>query len=229
MRRFFRMHGNGSDKRVYKRYTVEGIHGNMLFATEVRVLNLSDGGAAIEADKRLNMGADYTLKLQNARTSVKLQGLVVWSNISHSRHTEKGDTVPIYHAGLQFTKMSEQQYEDLQKFLDKHKIAQKRRLSGLRFLIRGDHSAKVSYPFEYEVKTLSMGGMLIRSNQSFQERQTFDMEIFLDDHVSVNFAGRVTSCFEKLEDGNKLFDVGIAFENVDDSGMINLEEYLKML
>jgi len=201
----------------------------MLFAADVRILNLSDGGVAIEAEKRMNMGADYVLKLKDLKTSLALRGVVVWSYITNSRHTDTGDSVPIYHAGLQFRNLSEEQYKELQRFLNMHQIAKQNRLNSLRFIIGGDHTSVVSYPFDYEVKMLSLGGMLIRSNQSFELNQTFPMAIELGHQVSVRFTGRIASCLEKQSGGKNFFDVGIAFTNVSDKDQINIEEYLKLL
>jgi len=55
------------EERRYKRFFIEGkdVQCRMFFATEVEILNISFGGGALSLNKRLNMGEEYTLKIES--------------------------------------------------------------------------------------------------------------------------------------------------------------------
>ncbi len=53
------------EKRRYKRFSVDSaeMDGNMVFAHAVKIINISIGGVALKADRKLNVGCEYTLKI----------------------------------------------------------------------------------------------------------------------------------------------------------------------
>lgn len=215
-------------KRKHKRYPVDGLHGNMLLASDVNIINLSLGGAAIEAEKRLNIGREYTLKLEGGKEPLALKGVVVWSVISRSRQTAKGDSVPVYTAGLQFKEIFDEKARSLMDFLDSKRTPGEGRLSGLRFLIESKQPAVLNYPFNYRVKNISADGMEIETDQDFNPREVFMMELFLDEMVPVSLSGRVASCREIAGDANA-YQVDIKFLSMSDEHRVMLEEFVKSL
>ena len=90
------------ERRSFPRFTVDimDIHGKMLFANDVKILDISMGGVLLKADRRLNIGRDYTMKLESKGKILNVQGTVVRSMLSESRKDEKGEIVPIYTAGM---------------------------------------------------------------------------------------------------------------------------------
>lgn len=46
----------------------------MLFSSEINILNISVGGAAIETPRRLNLGGEYTLKLEDKGKTFSIKG-----------------------------------------------------------------------------------------------------------------------------------------------------------
>jgi c-di-GMP-binding flagellar brake protein YcgR len=218
-----------SQKRRHKRYHVEGIHGNMLFASEVNILNLSLGGAAIEADKRLNIGREYTLKLEHKGKTISVRGLVVWSVISRNKRTEQGESIPIYQAGLQFIDVLNEKSKELLDFLNSRKVVDESRVSGIRFVIDSDQTAVLNYPFSYRVKSISLSGLLIETDHEFRQDDRFNMEIFLEENVPVSFSGRVVTCRDSEEEENRLYEVGIEFVEMSEESRASLKQYLSSL
>jgi len=88
------MDDNKPNKRRHPRLVVEGVHGKMVFASQVEILNLSLGGVALTADRRLNIGGEYTLKLALAGETLDIKGIVVWSALSGLRKSGEGEGVP---------------------------------------------------------------------------------------------------------------------------------------
>ncbi len=83
------------DKRRHKRFTVNvlEVNGNMMFATEVKVIDISIGGISLKANRRLNIGSDYALKLDGKNRVIALKGAVVWSSLRESKAGPDGNQV----------------------------------------------------------------------------------------------------------------------------------------
>lgn len=213
------------EHRKHKRFTVEVLAGRMLFASHTRILNLSISGAAIETDRRLNPGNEYTLKLEQKGKALTLKGVIAWSVLSGSRRTLHGETAPMYKAGMKFTDVMSDKTAALIEFIDENKNVNESRLSGLRFNIEPAKEAVLDFP--YQVKKLSMGGMMIEAGQSLNAEDRFQMEIFPEDDKPVRFTGRVAYCNPRRDD--IFFDVGIEFVDMDAESRKNLVEYLQSL
>ncbi len=73
-----------------------------LFATDVKILNISFGGVALSLNKRLKMGDEYTLKLESEDNTISLKGVVVWEKMTGLAKEVKGKEFPVYEAGIRF-------------------------------------------------------------------------------------------------------------------------------
>jgi hypothetical protein len=198
------------EKRSHKRYLVKNIRGNMLFASDVGIINLSLGGAAIEADRRLNIGREYTLNLESSYETVSVRGKVVWSVISGRKGRPGAGDIPVYRAGLQFLDVLNHHSRELLDFLDKNRISEGARMRGGRIMLTPrEHTATLNFPFSYS--------------------DLFDMEVFLGEDLPVPFKGRVASCGEVEEEDTKRYEVGIEFVNIPDASKIYIEEFIKTL
>jgi PilZ domain-containing protein len=98
------------DKRKHRRFALNSTdnNGRMLSASYVRVLDISISGVSFEADRRLNMGQEYTLQLKKDGKGMALKGIIVWSSVVGSKGDDKGNIIPIYRAGMKFTIVSQE-------------------------------------------------------------------------------------------------------------------------
>lgn len=71
-----------------------GIGGKMLFATEVKIVDNGIKGVSVKADRRLDIGCEYSLKLIYQGKIIPLKAGVWWSSISGKREGLLGDAVP---------------------------------------------------------------------------------------------------------------------------------------
>jgi Tfp pilus assembly protein PilZ len=85
------------------------IHVKLAFANEVKIHNISLGGISLKADKRINIGKEYLLKLAYKKSEITAKGIVVWALLSNSQADSKGNVVPIYSYGLKFTNDTKEQ------------------------------------------------------------------------------------------------------------------------
>jgi hypothetical protein len=219
------------EKRRRKRFGVGDmeIRGRMMFATEVRVLNISVSGISVKADRRLDIGSDYTLKLIEGDNSMSLRGTVVWSSMSGSREGPRGQAVPVYTAGLRFSNLVSEKMMELAQFIGMHLNGDDQRLGGLRVAITGTEKAVLDYPAQYRVKKLSLSGMQIESTQAIRTEARFPMEMSLPEEGPIRFTGRVTSCRRVHDRGPDHYDIGIAFMNMTEKDIERLKEFVSLL
>jgi PilZ domain-containing protein len=98
------------DRRRFERFSVNilDMNGKMMFARNVKIVNISMGGISFKADRRLNIGRNYSVKLENKDRVLTMEGSVVSSVLGESQKDSAGDIVPIYTAGMKFTKVSDE-------------------------------------------------------------------------------------------------------------------------
>ncbi|HYQ48469.1 MAG TPA: PilZ domain-containing protein [Thermodesulfovibrionales bacterium] len=219
----------GSEKRKYKRYEVDSVHGRMLYSSDINVLNISMDGAAIATTQRLSIDREYSLKLKFENTNLTFRGRVVWSVLSHSKTLKNGEVVPVYRAGIRFTGTMNDAALQLIRYIEKNKMNPlEQRILGVRFKVNGSEGAEIDLPCEYRIKKISLSGMLIETNIRLPEDSQHDMEIALDSSV-VTVRGRVVNQTE-IASGNVItYDVGIEFVDMVDDVLKALRAYIQTI
>jgi hypothetical protein len=210
------------EKRRHPRYSLDDmeVNGRMLFATDVKILDISVGGVSLKADRRLNIGCEYELKLQSSERLLSLKGVVVRSSLSGTRRVAGGGTLPVYTAGMSFSKISPESVAELADFIENHKKDEKEEscvVSGprahVRFHISAPEKAVLQYPENYPVKKISLSGMLIESVFPFEVESRYPMELSFQDDTGITILGRVASC---QETGERQYAIGIEFLDLKD-------------
>jgi len=204
------------DTRRYKRFKLNDrkVNGKMVLATEMQVIDISISGISLKANRRLNIGSVYTLKLEGRKT-ISLRGTVVWCSLTETRKGSEEEMIPIYSAGMQFKDMSAERITELQYFIESHKIEEVHVLGGarlnIRFHIKDPENAILIYPDDYKVETISLGGMLIECLRNLEIESRIPMEMFIHDDNPLKFVGRVASCRVIDKEGQKQYNIGIEF------------------
>ena len=111
------------DMRQYKRYQMDEtqIHVKMGFADEVKIQNISLGGISVKADRRMNIGKEYPLKLGSKEETITTKGIVVWALLSESKADAKGNIIPIYSYGVKFINDTNEQINSFIAFIEENK------------------------------------------------------------------------------------------------------------
>ena len=220
-----------SDKRRYRRFIVEGmdIHGKIMFSSRVDVLNVSLGGISIITDKRLNIGSEYSLKLEDKEFDISLKGIVIWSEISGSRKGVHGEVTPLYKAGMKFEDILSEKVAKLIDFIESHTPNKEHRLTGVRFNVEAPENAILHYPHSYSVKKISLSGMLIETIEKLPIERAFPMELILpEEPESIKFLGRVASVHDVKDQSPMRYEIGIEFLNMSDRDKDRLKQFLQM-
>ena len=216
------------DKRQYPRYVVEGVEGTLMFTTHVDILNISINGVALKANRRLEIGREYILRLEYKDRTVSVNGVVVWSVLSELTDGPHAEKVPVYKAGMRFTDIISDKMARLLEFIESHKLSQDERLN-IRFTIKAPDKAILDGPHNYGVKNMSISGMRIETDMRVDVGARYPMEISLEDNRTIKVLGRVVSCLEVNDRAPKHYAVGIEFIEMSDQDRKKLKEFVDAL
>ena len=218
-----------NDNRRYRRYLADGMHGNLLYSSDLEVLNISIDGAAIETTKRLELNREYTFKIKYKDVNLTLKGRVVWAILISKEKKDSKTAIPVYRAGVAFSDTLSEKANMLLDFIEENKIRTfENRIGSVRFKITKTENIKIDLPHKYKVKKISLAGMLAETEYPLEIDSHHDVELFLNDSV-VNIVCRIANC-EKLEAGKTVaYDTGIEFMQMSDRDIKILESYLKTL
>ena len=223
------------DRRKHKRYSLDllEIHGKMSLTDTVEILDISIGGVALKADRRLNIGKEYLIKLKKKGETLEVKGIVVRSELSGIEDRGRGESASIYTAGLVFKDGFVDQIADFlrpikQNSTKESPVAADRRLH-IRFNITTPGKEILSYPLQFKVKSISLGGMLIRTQQSVEINSTIPMELSLNADKTVTFIGRTVSCSIAENTGQTNCDIGVEFTDLTDKDKMLLKTFIDYL
>jgi hypothetical protein len=174
------------------------LNGQMTFASEVSVIDIGMGGVSVTADKRLNIGGKYLLKLEDDERSVSVTCEVAWARLSGTRKLSDGEAVPIYTAGMKFIGLSLESAAELLSVVEavghEELPRQDDRRSHPRFPAAVPGIALLDVPADYSVRTISLSGMLVECGQALAPEVRVPMILTLHDGPRIEFVGRVVSC-----------------------------------
>jgi hypothetical protein len=217
------------DKRRNKRHVVEGIEGNVLYTSDIEVLNLSIDGAAIETAKRLELNREYTFKLKYHDSFMSLRGRVVWAILVSKVDKNNGAVTPVYRAGIRFTDTLSEKANMLLQFIEDNRIKKREnRLGGVRFNISSTEHMKVDLPHEYKAIKISLSGMLVETEYPLVIESHYNIELFINSH-NLKIVGRVVYSKKLVVDNAVKYDIGMEFFEISEDDERILQEFLNTL
>jgi hypothetical protein len=217
------------DQRRFPRFTVAGVQGKVSFAAHVDVVNLSLGGVAVKGDRRLELGREYTLRLELESRFVDVRGVAVWSKLTGLQDSNSA-SVPEYSAGFKFTNVLSDRVHDLIQFIEDNKGDEEERITGVRFQIQTQGKALLDTEETCEVKLISRSGMLIQASRRFDLERAYPMQIAPDPGQDpIRLTGRVASQLETTHGRMTRFDLGVEFLDMSDTDRARLDQYIDSL
>ncbi len=223
------------DKRRHKRYRLDllEINGKMSLADKVEIIDISLGGVALKADRRLNIGKEFMIRLAEKGKSIDVTGIVVRSELSGIEERANGQRVLIYRAGMKFKDGSADKVADFLKSIEHSKKAEVSatvdRRFDVRFQITTPSEQTLSFPAQFKVKNISLSGMLIETDQALEIESMIPMRLSLSDDSHVEFKGRVASS-RKTEDKEQApYETGVEFSDLTDKDTSLLTTFIDYL
>ena len=221
--------GKNSDNRKNKRYIVEGIRGNLLYTSDLEILNISIDGAAIETAKRLELNREYIFKIEYKNAFLDLKGRVVWAILISKERKDSKIMVPVYRAGIKFIGTLSEKANMLLDFIEENKIKTiENRLGSVRFKIASSRNIKIDVPHRYKVKKISLSGMLVETEYHLEQDSHHTIELFIN-NTPMNIVGRIANCTRCNVDKVADYEVGIEFIEISDNDREVLKGFLNAL
>jgi c-di-GMP-binding flagellar brake protein YcgR len=229
------------NRRQHKRYQVDviEINGKIVLAKYVKILDISIAGVCLKTEKRLNIGGEYTLKMEGKGNVLTVRGTVTWVSLSESTVDSHGDIIPVYKAGMKFVDVSNEKINEILNFIEDHKrdidklvdlYGPSGRRLYVRICIEEPEKAVLNYHGSYKVKILSLGGMLIESEHPLEIESKLPMEIkTLTENSYIKFLGRVASCLLIKNKDIEHYDIGIEFIEMSENDREILVELIRVL
>jgi hypothetical protein len=221
--------------RRHKRFRLGSreLNGRMTFASEVSILDIGMGGVSLTADKRLNIGGKYTLKLEVNKKVVAVTCEVAWAKMSGTKRSAVGEAVPVYTAGMKFVGLSAESAAALLTFVDtisgQDVSREGDRRQHTRLPARAARLALLNFPADYKARTISLSGMLIEAAEPVESESRVPGVLSLQDGQRIDFLGRIVSCQPKDEGGTARYDIGIEFIELPDAARDALAAFIAWL
>jgi len=92
--------------RKFARYSVEGAFARLASPMDVKILNLSRTGMALETTQPLLVGEKYVLDMEQRGRSITLEVRVRWCRPTGSYRTPAGRDVGLFRAGGSFVEIA---------------------------------------------------------------------------------------------------------------------------
>ena len=162
------------EQRHHPRYELQGIGGTLRFDMNARVLNLSLDGMALETSAWLHVGKSYRLRVGAGDDAVDLDGTVAWCHLVGSSGRGGG---PVYQAGVHFGEtLSEKAQRLLSVIRRAGVVGVATRVFG-RFKVRREEAVDVAFEHRFEVRRLSLAGLLIEADLLPEVGARFVLEV----------------------------------------------------
>ncbi len=221
------------NKREHTRSDLTKMQGKMTLASKIEIVDISLGGVAVKADKKLDVGRDYMIQLGDKGLSIDVRCQVVRSTLVGMETKPDGESVLIYAAGMKFKEGSE---DKITAFLNTVELRTKtveapitERRSAVRFQITAPEQKVLFYPANFRVKDMTLSSMLIYSEQSLQKESMVPMELYLDDRSQLNFMGKVFSS-RKMEDAGPVrYEIAVTYSDLPEKDRAMLKKFIDYL
>ncbi len=209
--------------RQHKRFTLDlvGLSSKMSLVGNVEIINISSGGVALKADRKLNIGKECLMTLGYEGKQINVKGVVVRSELSGIEERADGGKVTIYSAGILFKDESAGKVMD---FLDSIEDNKKTQVPvqadwfyrDIRFCITTPGGKVLNLPTQFGVKEISQSGVIIRTDHQLKIDSMVLLELSLNACDPVSFMGKVVSCRMTQDEVRANYDVGVEFSELTD-------------
>ena len=204
------------ERRQYPRYEVEGVQGIAHFTSDLRVVDLSIGGAAVESTVPLTTGQIHELTLQRDGQSATLEVVVRWSRLARAASSAQGGSLPIYRSGLEFKGVLADSAEELLHVIRDSENGQesRERLFG-RFEPDTTTAARLDAHCNIRVRRISRSGMLVEVGYFPRLGTRFQVEVPTNSGSPLSAQVRVAYTRPIRGDLGAVAEVGLQFLALD--------------
>ncbi len=211
--------------RKHKRFKLDliDLSSKMSPVGKVKIIDISVGGVALKADKKLNIGKECLLTLEHEGKQIKVKGVVVRSELSGIEEKADGETITVYSVGIFFKDESADKVKDFLDSIDDNRKTQVPEPADwfyrdLRFCITTSNEKVLNLPEEFGVKEISQSGVIIQTAHQLKMDSIVLLELSINACNPVCFVGKVVSCRLQQDKMPSNYDIGVEFADVTDQG-----------
>ncbi len=228
----------GDDARRNPRFDVENLDGRVAFNFGAEVVNISPAGMCVRTTAPLVVHRSYDISLATEGETQRLKGTVRWCTLRSTRRTEHDEVEPLYEAGIAFEGLLTDAAAPFLDFLrnnvilnlnDPYQQDPGKRLFG-RFKFADNQSVSLTAADRFEIRRLSLSGMLARSESHLDRETRCDVAVELDDGVKFRSLARIVHCSQveaESEEAPPQFDMGVEFVDTPADSVKLLEAFIR--
>ncbi len=211
------------DMRKHKRFKLKliDLSSRMSLIGKVEIIDISMGGVALKADRKLNIGKECLLMLDYEGKHVHVKGIVVRSELSGIEDRDGGEKVTIYSAGILFKDESTGKVKDFLDSIENNKKMQVPEqpdwfYRDIRFCITTPNEKVLYLPTHFGIKDISQSGIIIQTNHQLKKDTMVLMELSIKSCDPVSFMGKVVSCRVTQDKDHPSYDIGLELSELTD-------------
>ncbi len=217
-----------SGRRRSRRFDVRDVEGSFVIRIDVRVVNLSVAGMSIETRNTLIVGRGYSFRIRQGERQVDVEGRVMWCALTRSERRGE-DLEPVFRAGIQFEDVHDATGAELQRLIESSALLDPGAQVLGRFVAAFGAAVDVDRQSPFEVKQLSLSGMLVDADWAPLHDEVIPFEVNLGP-ASLAGHGRVAYVQGYQADGGvRRFRLGIEFSLISDRARERLAAYISAL
>ncbi len=211
------------DLRRYQRFKVDltDLSSKMSSIGKVEIIDISLGGVALKADRKLNIGKECLMTLGYEGMHINVRGIVVRSELSGIEERSHGGKVTIYSAGIVFKDESADKVKDLLDSIENNKktpVPERPEwfYSDIQFSITTPNEEVLKLPTQFGVKDISQSGVIIQTDHQLKIDSMVLMELSVNSCNSVSFMGKIVACRMTQDAEHAYYDIGVEFSELTD-------------
>jgi c-di-GMP-binding flagellar brake protein YcgR len=202
--------------------------------TTARLVDLSLGGAGVVTETPLSAARSYVLVFDDGSSRVERVARVVWNRVAEQ--SEGGKRT--YRIGVAFDDASIGAVSELLEFIQRHEPADETGTfqpgsetwtvtrTATRYRLRDVTSLRVQAEHAYEIRNLSLSGMLIETRVPLRPGMRVALVLELPDG-EVRTVGRVVTATRSPAGNGAPFRAGVEFVELDELDRSRLEAFLQ--
>jgi hypothetical protein len=209
--------------RKHKRFKLDvlDLSSKMSLVGKVKLIDISEDGVAIKADRKLNIGKECLMMLGYEGKHINVKGMVVRSELSGIEEKADGETITMYSVGIFF---KDESAGTVKEFLDSIGNNKKTQVleqtdwiyRDILFCITTANEKVLNLPMQFGVKDISQKGIIIQTDLQLKIDSVVLLELSIGTCDPVSFVGKVVSCRMSQDKMPPNYDIGVEFSELTD-------------
>jgi Tfp pilus assembly protein PilZ len=209
--------------RKHKRFKLDllDLSSKISLVGKVKLIDISEDGVAIKADRKLNIGKECLMMLGYEGKHINVKGMVVRSELSGIEEKADGETITMYSVGIFF---KDESAGTVKEFLDSIGNNKKTQVPeqtdwiyrDILFCITTANEKVLNLPMQFGVKDISQKGIIIQTDLQLKIDSVVLLELSIGTCDPVSFVGKVVSCRMPRGHVRAKYDIGVEFSELTD-------------